>query len=805
MEDAGPLTAGEDAKMYERGYGQGPYGAREVTLFEGFHMNPIVSIGAALSLWGFTLWCALDSDPANEDSVMAKLLEGQSWVTQVWTWLYIASQDYWLFFLVPLVWKFGHVKLGRDDEEPEYSDVSYFAMVFCAGVAIGLIFYGASEPLYHFTDGSNRYNNNGYYTDNEAMQAAMNLTIYHWGLQAWVVYGIVAITMGFLSYRKGLPLSFRATMAPLFGKAAWGWMGDLLDIFTILTIVSGLCTSLGMGATQLVTGFKRLGWVDSEMDEDETTKTAAIVIGVITLCATLSVVCGLDTGIKTVSQTAFGLGNILLVVVFVLDEPWYLCNLIVQSFGYHFQHFLQLGFYTDAFAQLPVGNGHAMDGKGANSAWMDWWTIFYWGWWISWAPFVGTFLARISRGRTIRNVLAYSLGVPLLYCFLWFGTFGGAALRMHQQAKFIEKAGLDLHNNTAHWLHTADYWRGNGGNCYDVPAELICTKETGCPDYIGKYATQAKVTPVCVFASADADGYWFDLMMHYHGIGTILCGISVVTIILYFVTSSDSGSLVVDLIAANGREAHVIQRIFWALSEGAVAITLIMVGGNGALKALRALSIICGLPFTFVMCYMCTSLWRALEADRTGELPRSFAMPLYGGVLDLGEWMLTCGRAPLPSRESVWWWFEGFIVPAAPLKHALYGMKNHNKQVAADLILVVAAELAYLGFILLVALAWGLEEGGYLGFAAVAFLAFAIILAYVRHIMRLEHSIQGNGAEDFFASVFFYPLVLAQIAIQADQPVAPKPKSAGFSPAEGIIVEKQKIIEYVDPRFIHSV
>eukprot|EP00929_Paragymnodinium_shiwhaense_P015591 TRINITY_DN1236_c0_g2_i2.p1 TRINITY_DN1236_c0_g2~~TRINITY_DN1236_c0_g2_i2.p1 ORF type:complete len:824 (+),score=166.91 TRINITY_DN1236_c0_g2_i2:82-2553(+) len=760
--------------MYEKGYGSGPYGSREVKLCAGFTFNPVVSIFGAIFLWMFVAWCALDTDPDDETNALTILSDGQSWVTASWTWLYIASQDYWLLFLFPLVYYYGDVKLGQDDEEPEYSDASYFSMVFCAGVAVGLIFWGASEPMWHYVDGTNRYNNNGYYNDNDRMQAAMNVTIYHWGLQAWVVYAIVAITMGFLCYRKGLPLSFRTTLAPLFGKATWGWFGDILDIITILTIVSGLCTSLGMGATQIVTGLKRMELVDTDMDEDQTATCACIVIGVITVCATLSVVFGLDYGIKTVSQTAFALGNLLLLTVFILDEPWYILNLITQSVGYHFQNLIQIGFYTDAFAQLKTGQGSlratldSTAGSGAHPAWMDWWTIFYWGWWISWAPFVGTFLARISRGRTIRNVLAYSLGVPLFYCFLWFGTFGGAALRMHNQALFIQKAGLEIHSNADHWLHTHETWRSSSaGPCYDVAAKLACSGGS-CPSYANDadaYTTNVHLTPVCVFSTGDSDGYWFDLMMHYHGIGNFLCGVSVITIVLYFVTSSDSGSLVVDLIAANGREAHVVQRVFWALSEGAVAIVLMKTGGTSALKALRALSIIAGLPFTFVMCYMCTALWRALaaEIDPNPKL-KAFAMPLYAGIFDYVECLFSRFKAPPPPAKTAVLFVQGLFVPFLPVLTALRGLNPTDS--LQNGLLAGGAALTYYLFIIM-ELAGYASDGGLRGIAFSSYVAFCILVSYVRHIMRIRHNIAGNGVEDFFAAFVFFPQVLAQVAMQA--------------------------------------
>ncbi|CAE8620731.1 unnamed protein product [Polarella glacialis] len=321
---------------------------------------------------------------------------------------------------------------------------------------------------------------------------------------------------------------------------------------------------------------QRLSWLNSDLTEQGITDSTSWCIAIITCFATLSVISGLDYGIKTISQTAFLLGNFLLLTVFFLDAPWYLLNVMVQSLGYHIQHFIEIGFYTDAFAQLATGEGAPNDGKGANQAWMDWWTIFYWGWWISWAPFVGTFMARISRGRTIRNVFLYTLSVPFVYAIVWFGTFGGAAIRMHRRATFLSDMGLELHNSSDFYLHTSSDFRPAGaGKCYSVPESL------NHADYAaaGKYVTDTKVSPVCAFSYKDDAGYWFDLMGQYHGMGPFLVAVSLFTTVLYFVTSSDSGSLVVDLIANNGRESHVVQRVFWAITEGAVALALLRAGG----------------------------------------------------------------------------------------------------------------------------------------------------------------------------------------------------------------------------------
>merc|ERR1712217_366975 len=377
-----------------------------------------------------------------------------------------------------------------------------------------------------------------------------------------------------------------------------GVFGDIFDVVTIVTIVFGLCTSLGLGAKQIVVGMQRLELLDKDLDENGLVASETWTIIIVTCFATLSVISGLNYGIKTLSQTAFILGNFILLTVFFLDEPWYLLNLMVQSAGYHLQHFVEISFYTDAFAQLASGEGKPNDGKGAASAWMDWWTIFYWGWWIAWAPFVGTFLARISRVRTIANVLLFSLTVPAFYALIWFCTFGGAAIRMHRRAEFFAAEGLSKFNNSDHFLHTSPTYRpSNAGKCYDVPATL--------PGYAeDAYITNTRISPVCTFAYSDDSGYWFDLMNQYYGLGGFLKGLSI---------------------------------------------------------------IIAGLPFTVILMFMCTALWRALKIDQGDMAPKDsrtdWSLPLYGGIFDMFEIPLTMGRSGMPKISTIKDFFVGLFAP----------------------------------------------------------------------------------------------------------------------------------------------
>eukprot|EP00438_Fugacium_kawagutii_P003546 Skav202732 [mRNA] locus=scaffold1326:179462:181611:- [translate_table: standard] len=660
-------------------------------------------------------------------------------------------------------------------------------MVWCAGVAIGLIFYGASEPLFHAADGTNRYNNDGYSNDNQKALYGLHLTMFHWGFMAWIVYSLTAITMGFLAYRRGLPLCFRTTLAPLLGKATWGWLGDLLDIVTIVTIVAGLTTSLGLGAKQIVEGCRRLGWLPEDLTDEQLTTSSCWIIAIITVAATLSVVAGLEFGIKSVSYVAFMLGNFLILVVFCLDETWYLLNVFVSTLGFHFQYFLETAFDTDAFAQLGPGNGQPVDGKGADPSWMDWWTIFYWGWWIAWAPFVGTFMARVSRGRTIRQVVLYTLTIPCGYAFIWFCTFGAAAIRMDRRATYLADIGLSMYNNSDYFLHTSEGFRPSGaGKCYDVPETL---------PGVENYVVNPYVSPVCNFASADSNGYWFDLMGQYYGMGTFLTFVSIVTTVLYFVTSSDSGSLVVDLIAANGREAHVIQRVFWALTEGAVAIATVASGGFDSLKGLQAVSIVMGLPFTFILMLMCTSLWRALKIE-SGDMPpvnkrTDWTLPLYGGVFDLPEVLLTFGRCPLPSEKTIIDFLSSLVVPGFSLYQAFKGLGPHQPQPMPEhvrVLVAVVTQFCFVGFFALqitsgvfgLLMKDGDKDGqgkifiGTWAFSWICYISMTAFIALGRHQMRRLYHIEGSGVEDFWASLLLYPQTLAQMLSQTSKPPVPQ-------------------------------
>jgi len=367
--------------------------------------------------------------------------------------------------------------------------------------------------------------------------------------------------------------------------------------------------------------------------------------------------------------------------------------------------------------------------------------------------------------------LYFSVGCLFFYALLWFCVFGGAALRMNRRAEYLETAGSVVFNDTAHFVAEDIGNRPaiSSGRCFQVPESI------NHADY-ELYETNTLVSPVCAFVYKDAQGYWFDLMNQYHGMGEFLSWVSVITTILYFVTSSDSGSLVVDLIAGNGQHPHVAQRVVWAFSEGAVCIALLRAGGSTALSSLQAISIVMGLPFTFVLMLVCSALWRALKIECGHMKPinerTDWALPLYGGIFDVIETVLSCGRAPLPPRSSLVNFVIGIFAPPVLLNKAVVSSAKYSKGSKAQsrflqMMTTLASALFFLLFI-----AFHIMEVFFSGFFAYAwfcYIAFAILVAVQRHAMRQAYKIEGSGPEDFFASLLLYPQVLAQMVEQLNQ------------------------------------
>jgi choline/glycine/proline betaine transport protein len=499
---------------------------------------------AAAIILAFVIFAMAVPDTAND-----WLLEVQGQIVGKLGWYYvILVTGFVVFALWAGLGRFGDIKLGPDDEDPEFGIGSWFAMLFAAGMGIGLVFFGVAEPLSHFAgtpaNADGTPSNVVGVTDD--VNGSLVQTFLHWGLHPWAIYVVVGLAVAFTVHRKGRPVSIRWTLEPILGDRVKGWAGDAIDVAAIVATVFGVATSLGIGVTQIAAGLEFL-----DVLSDPGTLAKVFLIGLITLIAVVSVVTGVNKGIKWLSNLNMGLAAGLLIFVAVAGPTLFLLRGLVQSIGIYLQNVLQMSFRTTA-----------LEGS-AGEVWQGWWTIFYWGWWISWAPFVGIFIARISRGRTVRQFVAGVLLVPTAVTFLWFTVFGGAAIRKDDP---LPDELLDSSGNV-------------------IPEVSLFTTLGGLP------------------------------------IGTLLVAIAVVLIGVFFITSSDSGSLVVDMLASGGDlNPPAWSRVFWGVSEGAVAAALLIVGGDDGLFALRYAAIIIALPFSVVMLGMVISMVRALRRERQMQL-----------------------------------------------------------------------------------------------------------------------------------------------------------------------------------------
>jgi choline/glycine/proline betaine transport protein len=519
------------------------------------HIAPRVFWPAGIVILAMVLFGAIFTDAA-----YTALTETRDWISNVLGWYYVAIIATFIVFSLAIgASRYGRMKLGQPDSKPEFSTMSWLAMLFSAGMGIGLVFWGVAEPLAHTQfppGGESRLEPESV----AAAQEAMNVTFVHWGIHAWAIYVVVALAIAWAVHRKGRPLSLRWALEPLLGERVRGWLGDVVDILAIGGTIFGVATSLGLGVLQINAGLDDLGILAPS------TGAQMAIIAVITGTAIWSVITGIHKGIKWLSNTNVVLAVALLLFVLFAGPTLFLIREFFEAIGFYAQNVLRTTFTTYNF--------FGADGE----ATMTGWTAFYWGWWISWAPFVGMFIARISKGRTIREFVFAVLGVPTIVSFLWFSVLGGTAL----QRQLFGEGGLEA-----------------------FPSEqALFSVLDGLP--LSGIVTAVAVLLVCTF----------------------------------FVTSSDSGSLVVDMIASGGKtDPPKTTRVFWATMEGLVAAVLLWVGSvvtvqvageevaNPGLTALQAASIAAALPFSVVMLGMCWSTLRALQSEYRSLPPSSLERP----------------------------------------------------------------------------------------------------------------------------------------------------------------------------------
>ena len=467
----------------------------------------------------------------------------RSWLTSNLDWFFISVGNIFVVVCIGLaISPLGKVRLGGTEAKPDYTYTGWFSMLFAAGMGIGLMFFGVSEPLSHFSSSfGGTAMENGVRTDwaplgaaaadaAGASRLAMAATIYHWGLHPWAIYAILALGLALFSFNKGLPLTIRSVFYPLLGERVWGWPGHVIDILAVLATLFGLATSLGFGASQAAAGLNYLFGIPLG-----NTTQILLVIG-ITAIAMVSVLAGLDAGVKRLSEINMVLAALLLVFVILVGPTLAIMTGFVDNLGAYLE-------YLPALAN-PINREDVNFSQG--------WTAFYWAWWISWSPFVGMFIARVSRGRTVREFIVSVLLVPSLACVLWMTVFGGTAISQLVQDGYEAAAKADL------------------------PLQLF---------------------------------YMLDVLP----LAQISSFIAIILVVVFFVTSSDSGSLVIDVIAAGGKvDAPTPQRVFWCTFEGLVAIALILGGG---LVALQAMAVSTGFPFAIVLLVSTISVIKGLASE----------------------------------------------------------------------------------------------------------------------------------------------------------------------------------------------
>jgi len=486
-------------------------------------MQPTVFFGSALVVVAFCLFGGLYTETA------AAVFETvQASVTRLFGWYYMLAASGFLVFAVWVGVRHGRIRLGRDDDEPEFGLVAWFTMLFSAGMGIGLVFWAVAEPLTHYTE---PWRAEG--ASPEAVRESLRYTFFHWGLHPWAIYVVLALGLAYAHFRRGLPLAPRSVLYPLIGERIKGPIGHVTDILCTVGTLLGVATSLGLGAMQINAGLARFA------DVPETGTNQIVIIATITVVATISVVAGVQAGLKRLSLINLWLAFALWAFVLVVGPTVHLAETFVAGLATYLQNLVATSLWV-----TPM----------RDSEWQSTWTLFYWGWWISWSPFVAVFVARISRGRTIRTFILGMLLVPTVASFLWISVFGGTALWLEIEggtgiAAAVEgRAAIALHEMLSH-----------------LPIPTIST-----------------------------------------ALGTLV-------IVIFFITSSDSGSLVDDMVTSGGHPSPPrVQRVFWAVSEGTVAAVLLVLGG---LTAIQNAAISLGLPMSVLLVVACVSMAKALARD----------------------------------------------------------------------------------------------------------------------------------------------------------------------------------------------
>lgn len=495
---------------------------------------------------------------------------GRDWIVTNLGWFFILGVTAWVIFLVWVAFsRYGQLRLGKDDDRPQYSNLSWFAMLFAGGIGTVLMFWGVAEPMSHFADPPFR-DVEPYSV--EAARNAMSIALYHLSIHTWAIFTLPGLAFGYFVYRKGLPLRFSSAFYPVLKERIHGPVGRTIDVFAVLGTLFGLAVSLGLGTSQINAGLTEL------LGVPDAVWVRVLIITLLTAVATASIVAGLDKGVKRLSNINIGMAIGLMIFVLVFGETVFLLRQLFESLGLYLQDVVRLAFWNDAMAEFNKEDGWGWQGS---------WTVFYWAWTVTWSPFMGIFLARISRGRTVREFVAGVLIAPSVFTLIWFVVFGWSAMK-------IDGIG------------------GDGGPLSAAVAESV---------------------PLAMFA-------FFDNFPA----ATLVSGVAIVVVALFFATSADSASLVVDMLCSGDGEAGPVrQRAFWGISLGAIAASLIVLGGDEALETLQQVITVMGLPIFVLVFAMLVTLFLALRQEK---------FVVQRGVVPAGEAALAPVDEPVGEVEG---------------------------------------------------------------------------------------------------------------------------------------------------------
>tara|TARA_R110001583_G_scaffold10019_3_gene46768 strand:+ start:151 stop:2109 length:1959 start_codon:yes stop_codon:yes gene_type:complete len=541
-------------------------------------LNKKVFVGASSIIIALLLYTA--ALPKQAQSLFTLI---QASIIDNGSWFYVLSVAFIFFFVIFLgLSRYGDIRLGPDHATPDYSLVSWLSMLFAAGMGIGLMFFGVAEPLMHFLSPPTAQTGTV-----AAVKEAMKMTFFHWGLHAWAIYAIVALVLAYFSYRHNLPLTLRSALYPLIGEKIYQWPGHLVDIFAVVSTVFGVATSLGLGASQVNAGFSYLFGIDVS-----STNQIIIMCGITSL-AVISVATGLDKGIKILSETNMILAVVLLLLIFVLGPTVFLMQAYLQNMGDYLADIVHNTFNLFAYKKTD---------------WIGGWTIFYWGWWLAWAPFVGLFIARISRGRTIREFIIGVMLIPTVFTLFWMTIFGNSAIDLVYNQGVVELS------------------------------EMV-----------------SKDSSVALF-----------VFLENFPLTTVLSSFSVLMIVIFFVTSCDSGAMVVDMLCSHGRnDTPLWQRVYWAVGIGIVAAILLLVGG---LNALQTMTIASALPFTIVLLLAIVGLIKALRIEAFKQESQLITAIPHSGSEHNDSWQMRLKNVvDFPNKTNVNKFISQTVEPAFEL------------------------------------------------------------------------------------------------------------------------------------------